>query len=96
MPLTAAVDCHLCDFTKGQIWRPDPLNCHRFYICEPMGDVDGDGVSDVGEYRIQHMTCDELYWDQDLHTCVVVKPPNANCLEGTPVAYDGSTPAQSG
>ncbi|KAK2161998.1 hypothetical protein NP493_1548g00037 [Ridgeia piscesae] len=88
------VDCHKCDFTKGQIWRPDPENCHRFYICEPLVDANSDGISDVGEYRIHHMTCDELYWDQDLHTCVEEMPANAQCDQtAPPVPFTGTTPA---
>ncbi|KAK2175222.1 hypothetical protein NP493_743g03045 [Ridgeia piscesae] len=58
-------ECRLCDFTHGQIWLPDTANCHMFYLCEKVK---------VGEYRKQHMTCGDLWWKQDIHTCVRSPP----------------------
>ncbi|KAI0239671.1 hypothetical protein LSAT2_009633 [Lamellibrachia satsuma] len=66
-------DCYLCDFTKGQIWLPDRQNCHMFYVCEPIGYL---------KYRKHHMTCGELWWQQDIHTCVRSPP------EGCDVTVD--------
>ncbi|KAI0236875.1 hypothetical protein LSAT2_012645 [Lamellibrachia satsuma] len=67
-------DCRLCDFTKGQIWLPDLENCHMFYVCEPIGPL---------TYTKHHMTCGELWWQQDIHTCVF-EPP-AECDVTAPV-----------
>ena len=58
-------ECRLCDFTHGQIWLPDTANCHMFYLCEKVK---------VGEYRKQHMTCGDLWWKQEIHTCVRSPP----------------------
>ncbi|KAK2174411.1 hypothetical protein NP493_806g00001, partial [Ridgeia piscesae] len=63
--LPSSDDCRLCDFTKGQIWLPDHNNCHMFYVCEPIGYL---------EYRKHHMTCGVLWWQQDIHTCVMEPP----------------------
>ena len=26
------VDCSKCDFTRGEVWRPDVNDCHGLYI----------------------------------------------------------------
>ena len=52
------------------------MNCHLYYICEPLGD---------GTYRVHMGDCGLLYWDQELHTCVRVIPAEADCLDGTPL-----------
>ncbi|KAI0213204.1 hypothetical protein LSAT2_001799 [Lamellibrachia satsuma] len=70
----AEVDCDKCDFTMGQVWRPDEKNCHRFYVCEP--------TPVQGEYTVHHMTCGDLFWNQDIHTCVAEKPEGVICLDG--------------
>ncbi|KAI0240166.1 hypothetical protein LSAT2_009126 [Lamellibrachia satsuma] len=58
-------NCSMCDYTNGQIWLPDSVNCHMFYLCEKIGDA---------EYRKHHMTCGDLWWQQDIHTCVRSPP----------------------
>ncbi|KAI0236833.1 hypothetical protein LSAT2_012602 [Lamellibrachia satsuma] len=77
-------DCSRCDYTNGQIWLQDRNNCHMYYICEPLGN---------GEYRIHHVTCGELFWNQDYHTCVPVMPPDVDCDIGPVSLYiQPSTP----
>ena len=71
-------DCRLCDFTKGQIWLPDTNNCHMFYVCEPIGYL---------EYRKHHMTCGVLWWQQDIHTCVM-EPPVGCDVTAPVVTYE--------
>ncbi|KAI0220620.1 hypothetical protein LSAT2_027886 [Lamellibrachia satsuma] len=67
-------ECHLCNYTNGQIWLPDSVNCHMFYLCEKIGD----------EVYIRHdMTCGELWWQQDIHTCV--RSPPEGCAVNVPV-----------
>ncbi|KAI0222915.1 hypothetical protein LSAT2_025828 [Lamellibrachia satsuma] len=44
-----------------------------FYVCEPIGYL---------KYRKHHMTCGELWWQQDIHTCVRSMP------EGCDVTVD--------
>ncbi len=58
-------ECYLCDFTNGQIWLRDHNNCHMFFVCEPIGYL---------QYRKHHMTCGDLWWQQDIHTCVTRAP----------------------
>ena len=70
---TGAVDCSRCEYTKGQIWLEDRYNCHLYYICEPLGN---------GVYRVHHVTCGDLFWNQPYHTCVPVMPRDANCKIG--------------
>ena len=70
---TGRVDCSRCDYTKGQIWLEDWYNCHLYYICEPLGN---------GVYRVHHVTCGDLFWNQAYHTCVPVMPRDANCKIG--------------
>ena len=70
---TGTVDCSRCDYTKGQIWLEDWYNCHLYYICEPLGN---------GVYRVHHVTCGDLFWNQAYHTCVPVMPRDANCKIG--------------
>ncbi|KAK2186747.1 hypothetical protein NP493_190g03002 [Ridgeia piscesae] len=69
-----ANECYLCDFTKGQIWLPDRHNCHMFYVCEPIG---------WGQYRKHHMTCGDLWWHQDIHSCE--RTPQEDCDKTGPV-----------
>ncbi|KAI0236841.1 hypothetical protein LSAT2_012610 [Lamellibrachia satsuma] len=78
-------DCSRCDYTKGQIWLQDRNNCHMYFICEPIGN---------GQYRIHHVTCGELFWNQPNHMCVPVMPADANCVIGPVSLYiQPSTPA---
>ena len=65
MYATFSDECYLCDFTNGQIWLPDRNNCHMFFVCEPIGYL---------QYNKHHMTCGDLWWQQDIHTCVRSMP----------------------
>ncbi|KAI0208075.1 hypothetical protein LSAT2_007248 [Lamellibrachia satsuma] len=77
-------DCSRCDYTNGQIWLQDRNNCHMYFVCEPLGN---------GEYRIHHVTCGELFWNQDYHTCVPVMPADVDCVVGPVNLYpEPSTP----
>ena len=69
--LAGEVDCFRCDESKGQFWRPDPFNCHMFYICERRSD---------GGWLAHHVTCGNLFWDQSVRTCTRTK--TGSCIGG--------------
>ncbi|KAI0233142.1 hypothetical protein LSAT2_016582 [Lamellibrachia satsuma] len=77
VPTTATAgpypDCARCNYTKGQVWFPDPDNCHLYYICDKIDRMDGSWY-----FRIYHPTCGQLAWDQERLTCV---RSNANCTD---------------
>jgi len=70
--------CSRCNYTNGQLWKPDLSNCHLFYICEPLGN---------GLYRVHHATCGQHFWHQAYHTCVPVRPEHAKCADGPVSPY---------
>ncbi|KAI0208076.1 hypothetical protein LSAT2_007249 [Lamellibrachia satsuma] len=72
-------DCSKCDYTRGQVWLPHVFNCHAFILCEPVGN---------GEYLAHEMTCGDLYWSQEYHTCVLDEPTDRLCLPGIVVPTD--------
>jgi len=78
---TGQVDCFRCDMTMGQIWRPDPFNCHMFYICELLPGA---------KYRVHHVTCGSLFWDQTKRICMGMK--TGNCVVGDVITRT-TTPA---
>lgn len=67
------------------------MDCHKFYICEPIGD---------GAYRVHKGDCRRLYWDQELHTCVREIPVGAaNCIDNEPLPdflFTTPTPVEPG
>ncbi|KAK2183562.1 hypothetical protein NP493_306g01018 [Ridgeia piscesae] len=65
----------------GQIWRPDPFNCHMFYICELLPGA---------KYRVHHVTCGSLFWDQSKRICMGMK--TGNCVVGDVITRT-TTPA---
>ena len=79
-------DCRRCNYTKGQVWFPDPKNCHLYYICDKIDRMDGSWY-----FRVYHPTCGKLFWDQDRLTCVRSVPKNANCDIGDVVTWDPPT-----
>ncbi|KAI0236872.1 hypothetical protein LSAT2_012642 [Lamellibrachia satsuma] len=85
-PTTDSADeCFLCDMTNGQIWLPDHENCHMFYVCERIG---------YRKFRKHHMTCDDLWWQQDIHTCVRSPPEGCDVTVDTvPYAAPSTTEA---
>ena len=66
-------DCTRCNYTKGQVWFPDPDNCHLYYICDKIDRMDGSWY-----FRVYHPTCGQIFWDQERLTCV---RSNANCTD---------------
>ncbi|KAK2173994.1 hypothetical protein NP493_837g01005 [Ridgeia piscesae] len=76
-------DCRRCNYTKGQVWFPDPKNCHLYYICDKIDRMDGSWY-----FRVYHPTCGQLFWDQDRLTCVRSVPKNADCDIGDVVTWD--------
>ena len=77
-------DCTRCTYTMGQSWLPDPLNCHRYYICEKINVV-------ASYYRLHHPTCGSLYWDQGSLTCVSQKPDDCSVDDVVTVTPPGGT-----
>ena len=59
---------------NGQIWLPDHENCHMFYVCERIG---------YRKFHKFHMTCDDLWWQQDIHTCVRSPPEECDVTVDT-------------
>ncbi|KAI0208077.1 hypothetical protein LSAT2_007250, partial [Lamellibrachia satsuma] len=70
------VDCFRCNQAMGQLWRPDPFNCHMFYICE---------LLPGGDYRAHHVTCGHLFWDQSLRACRRLK--TGDCVVADVIVY---------
>ena len=75
---TAEPDCSRCNYTTGQIWLPDSLDCQKYYICVKIFKSDNSSYWDNF-----HVACaNTLYWDQSKLTCTDEIPDDC-IVQGT-------------
>ena len=60
-----------------------PSSFTRYVVCEPLG---------AGLYKVNEMSCGDLYWSAEVRTCVREIPASATCdREATALPTDVTT-----